>query len=60
MWGGDGSFNNYSNNNNNNSKIPGNINIHELQFYSPPSQAGPLHQVGTLFASQSPWFGRGC
>ena len=23
-------------------------------FYSPPSQAGPLHQVETLFASQSP------
>ena len=29
-------------------------------FYSPPSQAGPLHQVETLFASQSPWFGLGC
>ena len=57
-----------NNDNNNNSKIPGNINIHELQkidvtldpFYSPPSQAGPLHQVETLFASQSPWFGLGC
>ena len=38
-------------------KIPGNINIHELQknnspFYSPPSQVGPLHQVETLFASK--------
>ena len=46
---------NYSN------KIPSNINIHELQkitpFYSPPSQVGPLHQVETLLASQSPWFG---
>ena len=46
MWGGDGSFNNNNNgssssynhnnnnnnnNNNNSSKIPGNINIHELQ-----------------------------
>ena len=27
---------------------------------SPPSQAGPLHQVETIFASQSPWFGFGC
>ena len=46
-------------------KIPGNINVHDLPpknspFYSPPSQAGPLHQVETLFASQSPWFGLGC
>ena len=45
-------------------KLRGNINIHEVQkitpFYSPPSQAGPLHQVETLFASQSPWFGLGC
>ena len=36
---------------------PGNINIHELEkitllFFSPPSQAGPLHQVKTLFASK--------
>ena len=29
-------------------------------FYSPPSQAGPLHQVETLFAIQSLWFGLGC
>ena len=29
-------------------------------FYSPPSQAGPLHQVETLFATQSLWFGLGC
>ena len=29
-------------------------------FYSPPSQAGPFHQVETLFAFQSPWFGLGC
>ena len=29
-------------------------------FYSPSSQAGLLHQVETLFASQSPWFGLGC
>ena len=30
-------------------------------FYSPPSQAGPLHQVKTLFEpSQSPWFGLRC
>ena len=45
-------------------KTPGNINFHELQKItlnnSPPSQAGPLHQVETLFASQSPWFGLGC
>ena len=45
-------------------KIPGNINIHELEnnssFYSPPSWAGPLHQVETLFASLSPWVGLGC
>ena len=46
-----------------NNKIPGNINIYtrtpenNSPFYSPPSQAGPLHQVETLFASQSPWFG---
>ena len=37
-------------------KIPGNINIHELQkitllFTAPPSQAGPLHQAEILFAS---------
>ena len=48
---------NYTNNN---------INIHELlierncSFYSPPSQAGPLYQIETLIASQSPWFGLGC
>ena len=36
---------------NHSNKIPGIINIHELQkitqshFYSPPSQAGPLHRV---------------
>ena len=29
-------------------------------FYSPSSQVGPLHQVETLFAPQSPWFGLGC
>ena len=29
-------------------------------FYGPPSQAGPLHQVETLFATQSLWFGLGC
>ena len=29
-------------------------------FYSPPSQTGPFHQVETLFAFQSPWFGLGC
>ena len=27
---------------------------------SPPSQAGPLHQVETIFASQSPCSGFGC
>ena len=32
----------------------------DSSFYSPPSQAGPLHQVETLFASQSPRFGLGC
>ena len=40
------------------SKIPGNINIHELEkitllsIVHRPSQAGPLHQVKTLFASK--------
>ena len=29
-------------------------------FYSPPSQAGPLNQVETLFAFQSLCFGLGC
>ena len=43
---------NYSN------KIPGNINIYELQKITllSPSQAGPLNSVETLFASQTPWF----
>ena len=58
---------NYSN------KIPGNINIHELQKIILLSTAhllrwggggggggGPLHQVETVFASQSPWFGLRC
>ena len=43
-------------------KIPD--NIHELQkitlLSTAPSKAGPLHQVETLFASKSPWFGLGC
>ena len=42
-------------------KIPGNINIHELQkrTFLPTahlSQAGPLNQGETLLASPSPWF----
>ena len=45
-------------------KIPDNIIIHELQkmtpYSSPSSQAGPLHHVDTVFASQSTWFGLGC
>ena len=49
-------------------KIPGNINIHELQKITLLStahllrraQAGPFHPVETLFVSQSPWFGLGC
>ena len=51
---------NYSN------KIPGNINIHELQKIILLSTAhllmggGPLHQVETVFTSQSPWFGLRC
>ena len=48
---------NYSN------KIPGNINTHELQKITLFSTAHllrlVLHQVETLFASQSPWFGLG-
>ena len=55
---------NYSN------KIPGNINIHELQKIILLSTAhllrvgrgggGPLLQVETVFTSQSPWFGLRC
>ena len=51
---------NYSN------KIPGNINIHELQKIILLSTAhllmggGPLHQVETVFTSKSPWFGLRC
>ena len=78
MWGGDGSFNNNNNNNNSNNnnndnnnnnyngKIPGNINIPELQKIHVTLlstahllRPAPLHQVETLFASQSPWFGPG-
>ena len=46
-------------------KIPGNINIHELQKITLLSTAHLLRwvlsdQVETPFASQSPWFGLGC
>ena len=51
---------NYSN------KVPGNINIHELQKITLISTAHLLRRVlsieyvVTLFASQSLWFGLGC
>ena len=41
-------------------KIPGNINIHELQKITLLSTAHLLRQVETLLASQSPWFGLRC
>ena len=51
---------------NNSNKIPGNINIHELQKITLISTAHLLRRVlsieyvVTLFASQSLWFGLGC
>ncbi|CAH3027854.1 unnamed protein product [Porites evermanni] len=36
------------------------IEVKEQWYEHEPKATGPFHQVETLFAFQSPWFGLGC